>query len=408
MKRILFSLLAMFAVGSLWAQKIIIPDAEVRKGGTGSIFIQVKYGVAEYLRGAQFDIILPEGITYNEGAAKMVTQQVGFQVTDHEVANQRYRFVITNLSGSKLVEGDMLELPISASANITGTTLIGTATGSTASDGSPKIALSGVDGSDSYTQDDFTFNIILTNEYILDERSTTAPTKANNVDVHVKRSLKAGKWNTICLPFAMTEDQVKEAFGSDVVLADFAGCKSTIEGSDITGLTLNFTTLSSVSIAMRHPYLIKISGTADIDYEEGFRVKGVNVNGTGTPTISAENGNFVGTYVSKLIGSEEEPVLYISDDKFYIAVGKSKLKAFRGYFELFDLIFYMDYIKETGAKIDLSVDGEATAIEGIDTNQRVVEGVYDLQGRKVMVKDGDINNLQRGLYIINGKKVAIK
>lgn len=399
----------MFAVGSLWAQSIIIPDAEVRKGGTGSIFIQVEYGVAEYLRGAQFDIILPEGITYNEGAAKMVTQQVGFQVTDHEVANQRYRFVITNLSGSKLVEGDMLELPISASADITEPTLIGTATGSTASDGSPEIALSGVDGSDSYTQGDLSFNIILTDEYILDERSTIAPARVNSsVNVHVKRSLKAGKWNTICLPFEMNEEQVKSIFGNDVELADFNGSQSTIDNGNITDLTLNFKTLSSVAISMNHPYLIRISGPDDIDYADGFKVSVSLVKPSTSPATSIGDDKFVGTYVSTLIGSEDNPVLYISDDKFYIAVGKSKLKAFRGYFELFDLIDYMDYIKETGAKINLSVDGEATAIEGINANQRVVEGVYDLQGRKVMVKDGDINNLQRGLYIINGKKVAIK
>ena len=40
--------------------------------------------------------------------------------------------------------------------------------------------------------------------------------------------------------------------------------------------------------------------------------------------------------------------------------------------------------------------------------QHITEGVYDLSGRKIQLQDGDLNKLQKGVYIINGKKVTIK
>lgn len=35
-------------------------------------------------------------------------------------------------------------------------------------------------------------------------------------------------------------------------------------------------------------------------------------------------------------------------------------------------------------------------------------GVYDLQGRKMKIENNDLNSLQKGVYIIDGKKVTIK
>ena len=84
-------------------------------------------------------------------------------------------------------------------------------------------------------------------------------------------------------------------------------------------------------------------------------------------------------------------------------MGNVKMKAFRGYFKLMDLSYYLENT-EAGAKIGINVDDEVTAIEGINTNQRVVEGVYDLQGRKM----NSGSSLRGGVYIINNKKYVVK
>ena len=49
-------------------------------------------------------------------------------------------------------------------------------------------------------------------------------------------------------------------------------------------------------------------------------------------------------------------------------------------------------------------DNGTTGINGVE-NRIVVEGIYDLQGRKL---DIDPDDLPQGLYIMNGKKVVKK
>ncbi|MBQ6162239.1 MAG: hypothetical protein IJK21_06300, partial [Prevotella sp.] len=196
---------------------------------------------------------------------------------------------------------------------------------------------------------------------------------------------------------------------------EFTGCEV---DDAVTNIVVNFASIETPAIEANHPYLIKVTEAVS-----EFEVDNVNIEPEEEPTVVCNetvvtipgigkvtlSNKFIGTYVANTtLGSADVPVLYLTGNNFRYSVGNVKMKAFRGYFNLKDLSAYLANESESGAKIGFNVDDEVTAIEGINTNQRIVEGVYDLQGRKVMVKDGDINNLQRGLYIINGKKVAIK
>ena len=49
-----------------------------------------------------------------------------------------------------------------------------------------------------------------------------------------------------------------------------------------------------------------------------------------------------------------------------------------------------------------------TGINGINVTEGEPFDVYNLQGRKVKSKATDLRGLPRGIYIINGKKVAVK
>ena len=53
------------------------------------------------------------------------------------------------------------------------------------------------------------------------------PTDATDVNVTVKRTIKAGIWSTIVLPFDMTTQQLTSAFGDDVELANFTTWETT-------------------------------------------------------------------------------------------------------------------------------------------------------------------------------------
>ena len=65
---------------------------------------------------------------------------------------------------------------------------------------------------------------------------------------------------------------------------------------------------------------------------------------------------------------------------------------------------YRGYIQVTPATSPVrgyTVDGEETAIEGMDIVQMENGSVYNLNGQRV-------ENAQKGLYIVNGKKVLVK
>jgi hypothetical protein len=69
----------------------------------------------------------------------------------------------------------------------------------------------------------------------LSETDTELPADETGANVTVTRTIKADEWSTFCLPFAMTEEQVKTVFGQDVQLADFTGCEVTYEDDGESG-----------------------------------------------------------------------------------------------------------------------------------------------------------------------------
>ncbi len=174
---------------------------------------------------------------------------------------------------------------------------------------------------------DVSFGIHITEfRTILDENSTTMPVTEAAANVRVKRTIKANEWSTICLPFAMTEAQVKAAFGDDVELADFASWtpEEDDEGA-IVSITVGFTDVTEIEA--NHPYIIKVSSAIS-----EFTVDGVDID------------------------PEEEPVVQVGR--------KTTTKAFRGYFMFSDVLDA--YYDETSAPIYISIGGETTRLDQLN------------------------------------------
>ena len=405
MKRVLFSLLAVFAVGSLWADEVTVPTVEIPQGGVGIMSVNFEITSDIKYRDFQFDVNLPEDIDFVRNEDNVAQGEKGDACTQYHavtfgdrVLGFGYQAGITTdkllLKSGTLVNiqltttKDFKNLPQELDATLTGV----------------KVSVdASSEGASAYEVATIPFKIkIVENIVVLDEESTTAPVAVENTKVKVLRTINAGEWSTICLPFAMTAEQVATAFPETTVeLANFTGVE-TINNN----IKVKFASVNPVAIEANHPYIIRVSKAVS-----EFNVDDVDVDPQEAKVTPVRKNSFIGTYIANTIlggtkDSDIDPVLFLSGGMFYASWGTAKMKAFRGYFELNDL--YDVLTEDTNAKISIFVDDETTAIDGINANQRVVEGVYDLQGRKVMVKDGDINNLQRGLYIINGKKVAIK
>ena len=396
MKKVLLTLLAFLTVGGAWAQKLTVGEIVVAPGQQVTFPISFENGSDLIFRDFQMTILFPEGITV-VGADK--GDALGEKATaDFNIVGNETRLVTVDLSGIPAKDGVVWNVTIKADATLEEGTLSAQVI----------FAEAGTEGAvTKYDFDNFNFDIVVSKLVTLDENSTTAPEAAENVNVIVKRSVKAEYWNTICLPFAMNEEQVKAAFGDGVKVAEFTGCDVVYDGKTAKEIKVKFASLSTPIISANTPYIIKSDA---ISYEEGFEVDGVSINPTATPEVVCDQSgryynSFVGTYVViNDLGSSKLPYLFLANNTFYVAQGKTKLKAFRGYFDLYDLV---DIDLSASAKFNIDVDGEATSIDGIGS-QRITEGIYDLSGRKIQLENGDLNKLQKGVYIIDGKKVTIK
>ena len=245
---------------------------------------------------------------------------------------------------------------------------------------------------------------------ILDETSTTIPEAATGVEVRVKRTLVADVWNTIVLPFSMTSQQMVEAFGDGVQLADFTGCETTYDVEDdekVASIKVNFAQASSIEA--NHPYIIKVKEAisqfavdgVDICPEEASVDLDPYVVGKGKTAVTFYN-SFIGTYVANTVVPCQ--TLFLSGNKFWYSTGNTLMKAFRAYFDFYDLL---PDVEEAETKICFAVDGNLTDIAGIVKPQNLEVDVYNMQGMR-LGKDVDMNRLPKGIYIVNGKKQVIK
>ena len=236
-------------------------------------------------------------------------------------------------------------------------------------------------------------------------------------DVTVKRTLyKDGYWNTLCLPFDVTDGDTNDGLtfsGTPLEGATVMELNSSTSNLDGKGqLTLNFT--NAASIEAGKPYIVRW-GTRDSN--PGGTIlnpvfTGVNIINSGPAPVkfsfvgNSADCQFVGNYapleITEATNRNNIVVLtsgsrlgYTTSDRT-IAKGNA-LGAFRAYF----------YIPEkdgtTGASsFVLNFDDESTQT-GIGHTEitEKADAIYDLQGRRV-------ENPKKGLYIVNGKKVVIK
>lgn len=412
MKKVLLTLLTLFAVGGVWAQSTAdvsgADNAVYAVGGTYVIGQDIALPI--YIKNdinaqaATFYVTLQEGLEFvaNSKDETAISAELSNADSDHTImSNIANGMVVLYSPTNSVLPEDMVVLHLKTTSDV----MPGEYT-ITVHD----INISNADNGKEVKSDaSFESTIYLMDYVVLDENSTTAPEAMENVNVLVKRSVKAGNWSTICLPFTMTGDQVKEVFGGDVELADFAGYETEKNADEeIVGIKVKFNSIDATSgLQANHPCIIKVGETV-----KEFSVDGVTIKPEDEPTVAAVKrtkkqwSELIGTYVANtVVGNAEEEswMLYLANNKFYYSKGTAKMKAFRAYFDFYDVL--ADF--ENAAKIGFYVDGDATSIDGIGT-QRVVEGVYDLSGRKIQLENGDLNKLQKGVYIIDGKKVTIK
>ncbi len=227
------------------------------------------------------------------------------------------------------------------------------------------------------------------------EDNSTAISTANgntaNVTLDGRTLYKDGDWNTLCLPFNLSNFT-----GTPLEGATVKTLTSSSFNSETGSLTLTFSD-DLTAIEAGKPYIVKWASGSDIVNPafQGVVVSNAEYN------IVTTNATFTGSYDPILLTGGDRSVLYLgSSNKLYFPASDRTIGSCRAYFQL-DLddpspvkAFVMNFREEDDA------DGIGLIQNSYFKVQNEGEEWYDLSGRKLSGKPE-----KGGIYIHNGKKV---
>jgi hypothetical protein len=229
------------------------------------------------------------------------------------------------------------------------------------------------------------------------------------VDVQLtgRRLYKDGSWNTICLPFDFRLDETVLA-GAD--LRPMAAAQYN-NGT----LTISFESEGVSKYAVGTPCIIKWDKPTGYESDpDAYDIidpvfSGVNVQNIMQTNFEYELGDgmkvsFRGTYGYTSFTDVDKSILFMgAANKLYYPGAGAEIGAFRAYFELEGLTAGQPVSaggSGNGGKFIMRFNGDdATGINNLDADAD--ETIYNLAGQR-------INKAQKGVNIVNGKKVAIK
>ena len=393
MKRVILFAFALLTIGSAFAQTVSVNDVYVRPGETAQFAVSLSGDKANTYTAMTLYVQFPATGFTTTGAYTISSSWLGASTTVGDV--DKTGLATIPFASPNAIPGSSVDNLVSISF----------AVGSNVDYGDYDVTLKGTmfeyNTSDKDYADDVTFTVHVTDKVVLDENSPFAPIAYDsNQDIIVKRTIKANEWSTICFPFPLPVAKLKAAIGDDdCQLMAFAGYEAEKDGDCVVGLKLNFTEVSVGALA-HTPLLIKTS--RNVSEFEMTNTKLTTNNNPSTISTQLDYTTFEEVEIARMQGTYQAGTivpansLFISGNKFYYSAGKTKMKAFRAYFTLQDVLTDV----ANASRITLSFDDSETA--GIKTvDKKNSDKYYNLRGQQVETP-------AKGVYVKDGKKVIIK
>ena len=217
-----------------------------------------------------------------------------------------------------------------------------------------------------------------------------------NANVTLKRTLQTGGWNTFSVPFNIWDNDTEDGI-------TFTG--TPLEGATVKKLIYSFFNGTEVvellfedvyEIEAGKPYLVKVPAKVENPMFENAYIDNTTTN------VSTNYADFVPVInPTELTGGNKSALILINGNTLTYPLNDVNIYGFRAYFLLHD---YPSEVK--GYRMNL---GDETVTGIISINSDITDaaqqtGIYTtLDGRRLQGKP-----TQRGLYIVNGKKVFIK
>lgn len=250
------------------------------------------------------------------------------------------------------------------------------------------------------------FLVLNEDETLDDSRNLTKATMVFH------RTFTTKQWNSLILPVDMTAEQVKAAFGADAKIARFNRLQN-------KWIYFETQTENNLHIEKNVPYIIKptkeptaVNRTYNVGGENTKHINGLVYTVTGiayedqTATRQHEDKEFTtgmthyGSYENPTVVPADSYILHRSGDMVHTAVEHKNIKSYR------------TWLRETtpsGETLQMRVeqnDGPSTGIKVIEETAKNANAVYNVNGMRMNSSNTD--NLPKGVYIINNKKVVIK
>lgn len=250
------------------------------------------------------------------------------------------------------------------------------------------------------------FLVLDEDETLDDNRSLTKATMVFH------RTFTTGKWNSLILPVDMTADQVKAAFGADVKIARF----NRLEDKWIYFLPVEPDADGNM-LKANNPYIINptkqptaVNRTYNVGGENTKHINGLVYTVTGiaydnqTATLQhedTENTKGMTHYGSYVYRQEVPAKSYMLSKGDMVHTSKvHNVKSYRSWLE------ETTPSEKTLQLIVSDSDNSTTGIKVIEEAPQNANAVYNVNGMRMNSSNTD--NLPKGVYIINNKKVVIK
>ena len=285
--------------------------------------------------------------------------------------------------------------------------------------------------------DNFQVTYLGKEPFVLNEMATDASymtdKKLENTTILLKRGFTLGEWNSLVLPVNMTTAQVKQTFGDNTKLAKLKGLKD--EGDVIEFEQVPLPS-DGAAIEKNILYIIKptlgpstasfVSPTTGEEVKDFYVLGRIDFDGTsleiptvpcykseGSTSSHASDGlEAKGTYIylndtTDITKCCPAGSYVLRKGDMYHTTKNMGIKGFRGWIE--DVNQTSTGSSKFNSFIISDKKEDLSAIHGLQISQPQLSGnVYDLNGQLVRRNATSLDGLQKGIYIVNRKKVVVK
>ena len=249
---------------------------------------------------------------------------------------------------------------------------------------------------------------------------------------NLSRKFNLNQWSALTLPVDLTGQQVKEAFGDEVELCKLYG-ENPKNHNQILFEPVDINNTYDAVIEANECYLVKVKANAKFNknapYTFNRRNEAKPNYGSDPVKVIYDHGYiYEFTGVSCPGGIKKQETKPSTDGKLYytyfnyhpeyapkgsyVMSGGKMYHLTDNWYSLIGTAWYITEANQSQKSLTFVIDNGngTTDINGIVTETpagKAAEGVYTINGQKV-ASDKSLNDLPKGIYIVNGKKYIVR